>query len=159
MDLEAKCWRIKLRIEGFLNVVVEDKKNIPRQLLFFFDNVFNNGIIMPQLYLTNYEKSRLQADQFNQLVGIHERRQRMLIAMFIFSRTLIQKNLLENNEASPEEIQESASESSRLSDGNELKSRWQLELERRDLAKQKVVEKQEALEKKAQEEELKKKEI
>ena len=82
---------IKNFIEGILKAIIniDRKTQMPGNLFFFLDNLFSNGIIVPETYLTNYEKSRLEYDKFNQLYKVNDRRQRMLLMMFVFTRIVI----------------------------------------------------------------------
>jgi hypothetical protein len=72
---------------------------MPSPFRSFFERYTSNKTFIPLRFLTSFEKSRLEFNEFGGLVNQNDDKRRMMLCLFIISRILIGEILLKPVEA------------------------------------------------------------
>jgi len=90
-DVNRKVQKLKVRIKGILEGLIEHttKDLIPRPLQLFIDKLTRKGTFLPKYFLTGYEKSRLDFDEFGATTNLSPSKQRMIVCFFFITKVLV----------------------------------------------------------------------
>lgn len=100
-QINSKIIKLKVRLHGILEGLenATNEINMPSPFRSFFERYTSNKTFIPLKFLTSFEKSRLEFNEFGGLVNQSDDKRRMMLCLFIISRILIGEILLKPVEA------------------------------------------------------------
>lgn len=100
-QLNSRIIKLQVRINGIIEGLenITNETHMQQPFRSFFEKYISNKTFIPMNFLTPFEKSRLEFNEFGGLSNQSEDKKRMMICFFVITRTLIGEIFLKPIEA------------------------------------------------------------
>ena len=100
-SINTRIIKLQVRINGILEGLetYTNEKDVPDPFKGFINKLTQNKSYIPDEYLTSFEESRLEFNEFGGLMNMNEDRKKMLICFFFITRIMIKSICLRPGEA------------------------------------------------------------
>lgn len=99
--INTRIIKLQVRINGILEGLetYTNEKDVPDPFKGFVNKITQNKSYIPDAYLTSFEESRLEFNEFGGLMNMNEDRKKMLICFFFITRIMVKTICLKPGEA------------------------------------------------------------